>query len=71
MWSSASRSVACDKYKTSVTVLHKDKVYMSPGASAIERDEVGIAFTKYGVHYGKVMRFRIFNLFFTIYLRDP
>ncbi|VDP06864.1 unnamed protein product [Heligmosomoides polygyrus] len=32
----------CDK--TSVSILHKDKVYLSPGVPAIERDEVGIAY---------------------------
>ncbi|VDO22490.1 unnamed protein product [Heligmosomoides polygyrus] len=53
----------------------KDKVYLSPGAPAIEPDEVGIAFTKYIVHYCEFMRIvsvsaysRIRSLFA---LRDP
>ncbi|VDP48147.1 unnamed protein product [Heligmosomoides polygyrus] len=40
----------CDE--VSVTISHKDEVYLRLGVPTIERDKVGVAFTKHGVHYG-------------------
>ncbi|VDO75760.1 unnamed protein product [Heligmosomoides polygyrus] len=42
-----------------------------PGGPAIERDEVGIAFTKYGVHCGEVIRLRILKDTLTICVTRP
>ncbi|VDO77264.1 unnamed protein product [Heligmosomoides polygyrus] len=57
--------------ETLITILHKDKVYLSPGVPTIERDEAGIAFTKYGVHYGEAMRFRVLRDTLTICVTRP
>ncbi|VDO99293.1 unnamed protein product [Heligmosomoides polygyrus] len=36
---------------TSITILHKDKVYLSPAIPAIERDKVEVVFVKQCAHY--------------------
>ncbi|VDP42831.1 unnamed protein product [Heligmosomoides polygyrus] len=44
----------------------KHKVYRSLGAPTIILDEVGVAFSEDGVHYGEVMRFRVIKNALTI-----
>ncbi|VDP44458.1 unnamed protein product [Heligmosomoides polygyrus] len=58
-------------YGTIFAILHKDRVYLSHGASAIERDEVEIALKKYGIHNGEILRFRILKNALTIGVTRP
>ncbi|VDP58131.1 unnamed protein product, partial [Heligmosomoides polygyrus] len=66
-----SRTTIFIRKRNRLTILHKDKVYLCPGPIIIERDEVGIAFPKFGVHYGEVMRFRILKDTLTICVTRP